>query len=70
MEFKFKIVKCSQRGGCYCCEHTLEYDEESDTFVNKEEIVNSFTIGNNIIRLCDVHLKELLSQGEEFLNKK
>lgn len=70
MDFKFKVVKCRQSGGCYCCEHTLEYDEDKGIFVDKEESVNSFSIDNQVIRLCDKHLKELISEGSEFLNKK
>lgn len=70
MDFKFKVVKCRQSGGCYSCEHTLEYIEDEGIFVDKEETVNSFTIDNQVIRLCDKHLKQLILEGNEFLNNK
>lgn len=70
MNFEFKVVKCRQNGNCYVCEHTSKYDERSDVFVDSEETVNSFSVNNTIVRLCDKHLRELISEADKFLDNK
>lgn len=70
MEFKFEKVNVGKRGGCYCCEYKLEYDEEKKMFKGDDDYVNSFYIKNELIRLCDEHLRELLIQGNFFLEGK
>lgn len=70
MEFKFEKVNVGQHGECYCCEYKLEYDKEKHMFKGDDDYVNSFCISNQLIRLCDEHLKELLIQGNDFLSRK
>lgn len=70
MSFEFKKVKCSQTGGCYSCTDSLKHDENSGKFIDKYEFVNSFKIGNNIIRLCNEHLEQLINEGNEFLSNR
>jgi len=69
MSFEFKKVKCSQHGGCYACTDSLKHNKDTDEFIDKYEFVNSFTIKNSVIRLCDEHLKQLIEEGNEILEE-
>lgn len=61
----FDKVKCSENGGCNCCDKSVYYDDDWNPIYKQEEIV-TILFGRMRIRICDECLDKLKNKILEY----